>query len=60
MIKNILRDIGGIGIYGIVSLCLFFAVFTGAVLWTLLQRASFCKRMGALPLEEEKGGFQYE
>ena len=55
MIKNILQDIGGIGIYGVVSLCLFFAVFTGALLWTLIQRAAFCSRMSALPLEDEKG-----
>ena len=57
MIKNILQDIGGIGIYGIVSLCLFFSVFVGALLWTVIQRASFCRHMGALPLEDEKGEF---
>ena len=33
MIKNILSDIGGIGIYGVISMCLFFAVFTGVLLW---------------------------
>ena len=55
MIKNILQGIGGIGIYGIVSLCLFFTVFTSALVWTFVQRGSFCKRMGALPLEDEKG-----
>ena len=60
MIKNILQDIGGIGLYGVVSLCLFFSVFSGALLWAAFQRAGFCKRMGALPLEEEKGELQYE
>ena len=55
MIKNILQDIGGIGIYGVVSLCLFLTVFATALLWTCIQRASFCKRMGALPLDNEKG-----
>ena len=60
MIKNILQDIGGIGLYGIVSLCLFFSVFTGALLWAAIQRAQFCKRMSALPLEDEKGVFPYE
>ena len=57
MIKNILQDIGGIGLYGVVSLCLFFSVFTGALVWAAIQRATFCNRMGALPLEEEKGEF---
>lgn len=55
MIKNILQDIGGIGIYGIISLCLFFSVFLGALIWTFIQRAAFCARMSALPLEDEKG-----
>jgi hypothetical protein len=39
MIKNVLNDIGGIGLYGVISICLFFAVFTGAIL-----RACFMKR----------------
>ena len=60
MIKNILQDIGGIGLYGVVSLCLFFAVFSGALLWTFVQRAAFCTRMSALPLEDEKGEVRYE
>lgn len=57
MIKNILQDIGGIGIYGVVSLCLFFTVFISALVWAFIQRAPFCKRMGALPLEDEKSEF---
>ena len=55
MIKNILQDIGGIGLYGVISLCLFFSVFTSALIWAALQRRPFCKRMSALPLEDEKG-----
>ena len=60
MIKNILQDIGGIGLYGVISLCLFFGVFAGALLWSLAQKAAFCERMGALPLESEKGEKRYE
>mgnify|MGYP003346172521 CR=1 FL=1 len=52
MIKNILTHTGGIAIYGIVSVCLFFAVFAAAVLWTLAQRASHVRRMGELPLDD--------
>jgi len=55
MIKNILQDIGGIGLYGVTSLCLFFGVFSGALLWALLHRPAFCNRMSALPLDDEKG-----
>ena len=60
MIKNILQDIGGIGLYGVISLCLFFTVFSSALLYTLLQRSSFCERMSALPLQDEKGTVSHE
>ncbi|MEY4690772.1 MAG: hypothetical protein RIT19_1097 [Verrucomicrobiota bacterium] len=52
MIKNILTHTGGIAVYGIVSICLFFAVFAAAVVWTLVQRASHVRRMGELPLND--------
>jgi cytochrome c oxidase cbb3-type subunit 4 len=66
MIQNVLRDIGGIGIYGVISVCLFFTVFGGALLWACTQRKSFLKRMSNLPLEEDnsrattKGDCRYE
>lgn len=60
MIKNILQDIGGIGIYGVVSLCLFLTVFSGALIWACIQRSAFCKRMSSLPLQDEKGEHLYE
>ena len=41
MIKNVLNDIGGVGLYGVVSICLFFTVFTGAMLWAFAHRAAF-------------------
>lgn len=53
MIKNVLEDIGGVGLYGIISICLFFTVFTAALIWTLLRRTSFCQTMSALPLQDE-------
>ena len=52
MIRNVLSDIGGVGLYGVVSVCLFFLVFTGALIWTLLQRPSLMRAMGALPLSD--------
>jgi hypothetical protein len=53
MIKNVLEQIGGLGIYALTSLLLFFAVFTGALIWTFLQRPSLCAKMESLPLEDE-------
>ncbi len=52
MIKNVLTDIGGIGIYGVVSICLFFAVFTGALVWSLLLKKADLDARSVLPLED--------
>jgi len=53
MIKNVLNDIGGVGLYGVVSICLFFTVFTGAMLWAFAHRATFLATMGEMPLHDE-------
>jgi hypothetical protein len=52
MIKNVLTHIGGIGIYGVISICLFFTVFTGMTIRAMLVRKSLAERLGALPLED--------
>jgi hypothetical protein len=52
MIKNVLSDIGGIGIYGVISICLFFAVFTGAFIWSMLLKKSDLDSRSVLPLED--------
>ena len=52
MIQNVLRDIGGIGLYGVISVCLFFLVFSAAVVRACLLKKPFLKSMGALPLED--------
>jgi hypothetical protein len=54
MIKNVLSDMGGVGLYGVISVCLFFIVFTGAMIWTFAQRKSLMDSMGALPLAEDR------
>lgn len=55
MIKNVLSEIGGVGIYGVISICLFFAVFTGALILAFLYRKPFLQSMSALPLEDDAG-----
>jgi len=42
----------GIQIYGIISVCIFALVFTGAMIWAGVQKKSFLKSMSALPLDE--------
>ncbi len=54
MIKNVLSDMGGVGLYGVISVCLFFTVFTGAMIWTFAQRKSLMDSMGALPLADDR------
>jgi len=53
MIKNVLQEVGGLGVYALTSLLLFFSVFTGALVFTFIQRASLCRKMESLPLEDE-------
>lgn len=52
MIKNVLTDIGGIGLYGVISICLFFAVFTGMLIWACRIKKSFAQKMSACPLHD--------
>jgi hypothetical protein len=53
MIQNILRHLGGIEQYGIVSLCLFALVFAAVFVWACLQRKSHLERMARIPLEAD-------
>jgi cbb3-type cytochrome oxidase subunit 3 len=53
MIHNILKHLGGIEQYGIISLCLFCAVFIGILAWAFLQRKSHLDRMAQAPLDAE-------
>jgi hypothetical protein len=45
---------GGIGIYGVISVCLFFIVFAGTLLWAFQLKKTFLDTMGSLPLEENE------
>ena len=54
MIKNVLSHIGGVGIYGVISICLFVLVFGGALIRTLFLKKSFLEKMSGLPLEEAR------
>jgi hypothetical protein len=53
MIKDVLRDIGGIGLYGVVSVCLFFVVFTTAAVRALAMRRQSAEEAGRLPLADD-------
>ena len=53
MIQNVLSGIGGVGIYGIVSICIFVAVFIGVVIWMWTLKKPYLKAMRELPLAED-------
>jgi hypothetical protein len=44
---------GGIEGYGIVSICLFFACFSGVLIWAFRLRKPHLKQMAALPLDND-------
>jgi hypothetical protein len=52
MIQNVLRGIGGVGVYGVISICLFFAVFVFVLLWTISLKKPYLNAMSELPLED--------
>ncbi len=65
MIKDVLRDIGGVGIYGVISVILFFLFFTGMLVWAFRLKGSDLNRMRTLPLDSEtnsatKGDHEHE
>jgi len=53
MIENVLHKIGGVGIFGIVSICLFFAFFTGMLIWAAFLKRPYLHSMRDLPLDGE-------
>ncbi len=52
MIKNVLTHIGGIEIYGILSVLLFFTVFTATLFWALRLKKTHLDAMARLPLHD--------
>jgi hypothetical protein len=51
MIENVLHDLGGVGIFGIVSICLFFTFFSGMLLWAARLKKPYLNSMRNLPLD---------
>jgi len=52
MIKNVLENINGVGIYGVISIILFFAFFVGMLVWAWRLKKSHLDIMSGLPLED--------
>lgn len=52
MISEALSSIRDVQVYPIITLLLFFAAFTGVVVWALRMRKQEVARMSRLPLED--------
>ena len=52
MIENVLNKMGGVGMYGVISICLFFAVFAGVLVWTLCLKKPYLEAMRELQLDD--------
>lgn len=52
MIQNVLHTIGGVGIYGVVSISIFFIVFTGMLVWAFSLKKNALTSMGEVPLHD--------
>ncbi len=51
MEKEILARMEGISVYGYISLAIFFAFFTGMLLWAFARNKNYLDKMGSLPLD---------
>jgi hypothetical protein len=55
MVENVLSRMGGVSMYGIISICLFFAVFIGVLIWMVGLKKSYIEEMRELPLDGASG-----
>ncbi|HEU6447023.1 MAG TPA: CcoQ/FixQ family Cbb3-type cytochrome c oxidase assembly chaperone [Verrucomicrobiae bacterium] len=52
MVENVLQDIEGVGLYGVISICIFFAVFIAAITWMMSLKKADLNSMSQLPLQD--------
>lgn len=53
MIENVMNGIDGAALFGIISICMFLAFFTGMFFWAVRLKKHYLNSMGALPLNNE-------
>jgi cytochrome c oxidase cbb3-type subunit IV len=53
MYKYVLQSIGGVEVYAIISLLLFFTVFVGMLVVVMRMKKSTIDEIAALPLESD-------
>ncbi len=53
MFRNIIENIGGVGLYGLISLLTFFAVFIAMTIWAMRLKKPYTDSMKNLPLDSD-------
>jgi hypothetical protein len=51
MEEKIICSMNGVAIYGIISICIFVAFFTGMLLWAFTKKEKYLDKMSNLPLD---------
>jgi hypothetical protein len=54
MIQDVLRSIGGVGNYGVISILIFFTFFGSVLIWAIRLKRSYLENMSVLPLEDDE------
>ena len=52
MEEKIINGISGVGLYGVISICIFFGFFTGMLVWASAQKKNYLNHMAELPLAD--------
>lgn len=54
MMEKVLTSIGGVGAYGVISICIFISVFVFVIVWMLCLKKPYLQTMRSLPLEDNE------
>jgi len=53
MIENVMHQIGGVAVFGVISVALFFFFFAGVLIWAARLKTPYLDSMQELPLSDE-------
>ena len=53
MEEKVLSSIGGVGVYGVISICIFFTFFVGMLIWAFCLKKPYLNSMRELPLDDQ-------
>jgi hypothetical protein len=51
MEEKIICSMNGVGIYGVISICIFVLFFAGMLIWAFSKKGNYLNKMSHLPLD---------